>query len=248
VTELVISEITRMAGGFCVIGVERAKGHVRSLRPVPPYSNYWKKFPVERGARVTFKLSLRAAQPPHMEDRNAEYVGKASPLSESELVFLLRKAEVGATTQELFGCTLQASAQGGGALWACPEEATRSICGCEVVQVSFSFRWYPGQLRLGLVLPSGEGIQSLPVVDRDWNLFVERLAEQIPEEEDRRPRLRDFFEVFVEEQIKASPRRFARLGIARPKDGCCWLMLDTLFPLPRPEWVDEFKRFNSPGA
>jgi len=36
------------------------------------------------------------------------------------------------------------------------------------------------------------------------------------------------------------PHHFIRLGLTRPFHDLCWLMLDTLFPLPRREWLQEF--------
>jgi hypothetical protein len=31
--------------------------------------------------------------------------------------------------------------------------------------------------------------------------------------------------------------RFARIGLARPNSGRCWLMLDSLFPQPQESWL-----------
>jgi len=76
----------------------------------------------------------------------------------------------------------------------------------------------------------------LPVVDRDWFAFAKRW------DDESQSRLAGFFNWFIVDQIISSPIRFARIGLARPdKDGLCWLMLDSLFPLPKAEWVKEFK-------
>ena len=36
------------------------------------------------------------------------------------------------------------------------------------------------------------------------------------------------------------PHHFIRLGLARPFHDHSWLMLDTLFPQPNPDWLQEF--------
>ena len=36
------------------------------------------------------------------------------------------------------------------------------------------------------------------------------------------------------------PHHFIRLGPARPFHDLSWLMPDTLFPLPKPDWLQEF--------
>jgi hypothetical protein len=41
-------------------------------------------------------------------------------------------------------------------------------------------------------------------------------------------------------KIMSCPHHFIRLGLTRPFHDLCWLMLDTLFPLPRPDWLQEF--------
>jgi hypothetical protein len=115
-----------------------------------------------------------------------------------------------------------------------PVDARRSICGCKINSVSF--RFYPEKIRVALALESGETLYSLPVVDRDWLAFAKRLNDQSQD------RLKGFFNSFIVHQIMSSPIRFARIGLARPdRDGLCWLMLDSLFPLPMDEWVEEFK-------
>jgi hypothetical protein len=115
-----------------------------------------------------------------------------------------------------------------------PVDARRSICGCRLNSVRF--RFYPEKIRVALALESGETLDSLPVVDRDWLAFAKRL------DDESRDWFEGFFNSFIVEQIMSSPIRFARIGLARPyRDGLCWLMLDSLFPLPTDRWVEEFK-------
>jgi hypothetical protein len=41
-------------------------------------------------------------------------------------------------------------------------------------------------------------------------------------------------------KIMSCPHHFVRIGLTRPYKDVCWLMLDTLFPLPKAEWLEEF--------
>ena len=115
-----------------------------------------------------------------------------------------------------------------------PGDAKRSICGCEIN--SIRFRFFPDNIRVGMALESGETLDSLPVVDRDWHRFVALLNNQTTE------RLEAFFNSFVKKQVMSSHIRFVRIGITRPDgQGRCWLMLDSLFPLPINEWAKGFE-------
>lgn len=108
-TELLISEITLMRRGFCVIGLERNKEHFRSLRPIPRNSYAWNRFPYGRGDNVTFDLSAMLALPPHIEDRLARNHVKRGSVAEAELVNCLKQAEVATSVKELFGCDVHLS-------------------------------------------------------------------------------------------------------------------------------------------
>ena len=48
-TKLLITEITRMGPAFCVIGLQREKEQIHSIRPVPSSANGWPHFPHHRG-------------------------------------------------------------------------------------------------------------------------------------------------------------------------------------------------------
>jgi hypothetical protein len=242
-TELLISEITLMGEGFCVIGLERNKERFRSLRPIPRTSYAWKSFPYGRADNVAFDLSAMLVLPPHIEDRLARNDAKRGSVTEAELVKCLKQAEVATSVRELFGCDVHASPYGGASVYVDPKDGKRSICGCEAESVSFSFRFYPKQkqIRAALVLKSCESLQSLPVVDVEWHGFAADLANQANDKPNFQQRLQNFFDSFVREEIMSSPTRFARIGLSRSnRDGLCWLMLDSLFPMPKKEWLQEF--------
>jgi len=235
-TELLISEITLMQRGLCVIGLERSDGHFRSLRPIPPNSNAWKQFPYRRADKVAFDLSSSPGIAPHVEDRLSAKDRKSGSVTENELVDCLRKAETASSIKDLFGCRVHLSKRGGLAVYVDPSDAIRSICGCEIESISFSFRFYPEAIRAALALKSGETLDSLPVVDCEWREFAGDVAKQVGNQ------IEDCFDSFVKKQLLPSPIRFARIGIARPdREGLCWLMLDSLFPLPKKHWLKELK-------
>jgi hypothetical protein len=240
-TELLISEITLMGEGFCVIGLERGDKRFRSVRPIPRNSYAWNRFPYGRGDNVAFNLSTMLALPPHIEDRLARNDTKRGSVRETELVNCLKQAEVATSVKGLFGCDVHSSPHGGEAVYVDPKDGKRSICGCEVESVSFSLRFFPPRIRAALALKSGESLQSLPVVDVELLRFVTDLTSQVKDESSRRPQLQSFFDTFVRDEIMSSPIRFARIGLARSgRDGLCWLMLDSLFPMPKKEWLQEF--------
>ena len=234
-SELLISEITRMAAGLCVIGLERHKEGYSSLRPIPHGLTAWPQFPYYRADRMSFDLSLSpGVTEHHCEDRRAGNPRLVDSVSEGELVGCLKQAEVADSIKNLFGCDVHPSLRGGAAVYVNPVDARRSVCGCKINSVHF--RFYPEKIRVALALESGETLDSLPVVDRDWFAFAKRW------DDESQSRLAGFFNWFIVDQIISSPIRFARIGLARPdKDGLCWLMLDSLFPLPKAEWVKEFK-------
>lgn len=234
-TELVVSDITRMGTGFCVIGIEHGIWPFRSIRPRPQGALAWPAFTHQRGDRLLMDLSEIAVEAPHIEDRRAGTPRKVGSITESQVVACLKESETATTLRGLFGC--QPRHRSGEALYVEPAEAQRSICGCPVKNISFHFPF--SVFRAALALPSGESLPSLPVVDRDWNVFLEGLAPGSPAHV-APARLERFFNSFVRERVLAAGIRFARIGIIRPRQGCCWLMLDSLFPLPDPAWVDVF--------
>ncbi len=242
-TELLISEITLMGMGFCVIGLEHNIDRFRSLRPIPRSSYAWSKFQYGRADKVAFDLSSMPVTPPHIEDRLAANDKKLGSVTEAELVKCLKQAEVAASIKGLFGCDVHPSPRGGEAVYLNPQDGKRSICGCEVEDISFSFRFFPPKIRAALAMKSGESLESLPVVDTAWVGFATALASRLKDYVNFRSQLQGFFDSFVREQILSSAIRFARIGLARPdKDGLCWLMLDSLFPLPEDTWLKELNR------
>jgi len=238
VGELLVSEITRMNDGFCVIGLERVAGHFRSLRPLPRHGYAWMRFPYQRADKVAFDFRATLAVPPHTEDRGTANDRKVGFVSESELVSSLKQAEVAASVKDMYGCDAHMSRRGGDAVFVMPADAKRSICGCEVESIRFVFHFYP-KIRVSVALKSGERLESLPLVDADWSEFIAVLAEQVEGQTRIRSRLEELFGSLVYSQIRSSPLRFARIGLSRPdRDGFCWFMLDSLFPLPKKSWLE----------
>jgi hypothetical protein len=161
---------------------------------------------------------------------------KSAALREAEIVPYLRRAEVARSLPDLFGCKIHENKKGSG-LYAMPAEAQRSICGCETQNLRLEI--CANELRASLVLPSGEVLRDLPAVDHDWRNFVD--AALAPERgANRLARLERFLNSNFHYKIMSCPHHFIRLGLTRPYNGLCWLMLDTLFPLPPKEWLEEF--------
>ena len=231
-----------MRRGFCVIGLERNKDRFGSLRPIPQSSYAWNKFQYGRADKVAFELSSMPVTPPHIEDRLATNDRNLGSVTEVELVKCLKQAEVATSTNGLFGCDVHPSPRGGEAVYVDPENGKRSICGCEVEDISFNFRFYPPKIRVALAMKSGESLESLPVVDAAWVKCAKILASQAKNQTNLRSQLEGFFASFVQPQILSSAICFARIGLARPdREGVCWLMLDSLFPLPKDAWLKDFK-------
>ena len=237
-TRLLISEITLMAPGFCVIGVERQGETFRSIRPLPPHGNAWMHFPHKRGDVLEFNLQVTILARPHVEDRKSSGVpARRAEVSETELVGYLRRAEVASDPDGLFGCGMRPSAQGGNSVWAHPSEAQRSICGLSFDKLRF--RLFPESIRVALSCSSGESLRSLPLVDRDWREFLRQASERLTGA-NRGQRMEKFLNGALLDRILVSPDHFARIGITRvDENGCCWLMLDSLFPGPTKEWLEE---------
>jgi len=236
-TNLLITEITRMGPAFCVIGLRRNKEKVQSIRPVPTWVNGWLHFPYQRGEVLDCSLAPICGAPPHVEDRAlTREFRRSATIGESDTVAYLRKAECGDSLQSLFECSVYENKRGSGA-YALPAEARRSICGCHTQNLRLEL--CGKELRAILVLSSGELLRDLPVVDRDWLDFVDAaLAKNRGANQAAR------FERFLNSQfhckIMNCPHHFVRIGLTRPYRDVCWLMLDTLFPLPHTEWLEEF--------
>jgi hypothetical protein len=242
-TELILSDITVMGAGYCVIGLEKVRdGEFRSVRPLPPWGFAWREpFGFGRGDTVKAELRPARATPPHLEDHESGgLLDGGRRLSEADLVRSLRRAEVAEHLEELFGCRVQSSGQAGRALWVDPSDGHRSICGCDYTNLRF--RVFPEpegfNLRAELALRSNERIPSIPIVDRDWRRFVTRIMEQV-----RRTDPLAFVERFLNRVVTARMLAewevFARIGLPRPRRGQqCWLMLDSLFPQPAESWLE----------
>jgi hypothetical protein len=236
-TKLLITEITRMGAAFCVIGLQREKEKIQSVRPIPFFRNGWPHFPHERGDILECSLTPFSGAKPHVEDRvSTRGFLRTTAIPEAEIVTYLRKAEVSPCLHELFGCAVYENKNGSG-LYANPGEAQRSICGCEPQNLRLEL--CANELRATLVLPSGEGLRDLPFVDHDWRNFIDN-ALAPSRGANLVARLDRFLNSQFHSKIMSCPHHFIRLGLTRPYHDLCWLMLDTLFPLPQPEWLEEF--------
>jgi hypothetical protein len=235
--KLLITEITRMGPAFCVIGLHRENGKIHSVRPVTSTANSWLHFPYHRGDVLQCDLAPFSGAKPHIEDRvSTRGFQKESDVPEPEVVAFLHKAEIAGSLPDLFGCVLHENRNGSG-LHAMPLEPIRSICGTE--NKNLRLELCANELRATLVLSSGEVLRDLPVVDRDWRDFIDAaLAEG--RGANRVGRLERFLNSQFHYKILSCPHHFIRLGLTRPYHDLCWLMLDTLFPLPRQEWLEEF--------
>ncbi len=239
-TELVLSEITRMKWGHCVIGLESIGQGFRSIRPLPPRGNAWPApFVHARGSRLRFSLSRIRVEPPHMEDRSSTGIlGIMGTVTEIGLVNCLRRAEVAQELKDLFGCEVRETRHSG-RLYVKSGEGDRSICGCEFLNIRLER--VAGEMRAFLTLPSGETLRDLPVVDHDWNHFIE-LAEGQMSGVNRSRQLNRFLRDQVQAKLLNDPNHFVRIGLSRPFKAGCWLMLDSLFPLPQSAWLDDLDR------
>jgi hypothetical protein len=241
--EVILSDITVMGQGYCVIGLERLSPEsYRSVRPMPAQAFAWREpFPYNRGDCVRFDPVPTVASRPHVEDQQSRGLAKTGrSLSETELIECLRKAEVSLDLEHLFGCQMQRSTRRGKAVWVKPSAARRSICGCEYDNVGFRIYPEPGgfSLRAEVLLRSNERLNSVPVVDREWRRFTAELIKRIQRREPL-PLAQRFLNWSVRTRLLALPHRFARIGLPRPKaDQQCWLMLDSLFPQPVDSWLD----------
>jgi hypothetical protein len=243
VPELILSDITVMGPGYCVIGLERIKADsYRSVRPFPLRAFAWREpFPFRRGDGVRFTAIPTTIARPHVEDQQSRgLIHTREYRSEEELIGSLRKAEISGNLSDLFGCHVQAGDRGGRALCVNPREAQRSICGCEYSNLRFHV--YPESggftLRAEVILDSNERIPSIPVVDREWRRFVAQLVQRI-RRADPLPLAARLLNRSVAIKMLATPHRFARIGLPRPRaDQQCWLMLDSLFPQPNESWLD----------
>lgn len=241
--ELIISDITEMGSGLCIVGIERTGNGFRSVRPLPPVNYAWPSTtPCKRGSFVRFEPAPTSVKGPHTEDQSTCGLTPAGePLEEDELVDLLQHSETAENAEGLFGCGLRTERLGGNA-WVAPDIASRSICGCSCANLRFRTFLDAGKVKLVamLALTSGEVLHSVPLVDWVWRQFVAQLIERV-----RRPSARaeldNVFNQSIRPRIMDSSTRFLRMGLPRPRldESKCWLMLDSLFPQPDITWLDD---------
>ncbi|MGH9430819.1 MAG: hypothetical protein ACRD3T_04695 [Terriglobia bacterium] len=244
--EIVISDITLMWPGYCIIGLEPDdQGSFRSVRPMPWRRYAWlDPFTFNRGDWVRCPLAPASPRAPHFEDRQSgrlQQTGRA--LNEVDLIRRLETAEVASSLEGLFGCPVESDKPKGN-FWIDPSKGSRAICGCPYNNIRFRVFQDPKgvRLRAELVLPSDERLWTLPVVDREWNRFLMQVVKHFAEDQITfGSRTVRFLNDQVSRKLRQSPNRFARIGLARAKEGKCWLMLDSLFPQPTADWLDANK-------
>jgi len=238
-TELILSDVTRMGMGLCVIGLERTEGGYRSVRPGPTRGHAWpSQFPYHRGDRLQMELLPAVGEiPPHLEDhRSNGLMKKLGAHDEAELLACLRQAEMARSLKELFGCPVQVQRRGG-FIW--PTRARRSICGVENPRLRLKMEGR--EIRAMVGFPSGETAE-LKVVDRSWEAFVAAALAEM-QGLGRLDRLHRFFDGVLARAGEAG--RFVRIGVTRPSPRRCWLMADSVFPMPRHSWLEELLEENS---
>lgn len=225
-----------MGSGFCVIGLDRKSQSCCSIRPLPPRGNAWQPFPFIRGDILCFRLSFIPPATPHVEDRvSTGILRKAGHVAEGELVAHLRQAELAENLGRLFNCSVHEN-PGGSGVYVEPNAASRSICGCDVPNVRFQV--FPDAVRVTVLLPSGEALRDLPLVDRDWNEFICRVVQETTGA-NRLQRINRFFNGVIAERVLNNSNRFVRIGLSRKHNEKHWLMLDSLFPLPQQNWLNQ---------
>lgn len=233
-----------MGPGYCVIGIEQVSpGSFRSVRPFPPARGFaWREpFPHKRSDLVHGRfIPVTKARPPHTEDCQSLGLKRTGrSLGEAELVSALKQAEVTSGFEEMFGCAIVVPNSRGNC-WIPSGQGTRSVCGCEVKNIRFRIFQDPGRLtlRARLVCSSGERLETLPVVDREWVALLHRLVDHYKDHH-AVFRAEKFLNGVLRRELMNSPNLFARIGLARgTQDEKCWLMLDSLFPQPTDSWFD----------
>ena len=234
-TELILSEITRMKPGLCLIGIEPTSTGYRSVRPGPPFGNAWPlRFPYRRGDKLQFALSRMPKVTPHVEDHvSAGMPVQTGRIAEAELLACLRKAEVARSLRDVFGHKVCSKRRGA---WVLAKLANRSICGVEAQRIRLT--WEAKEIRASIILPSEETLPDLPVVDHSWHCFGEAALVRM-EGANKVQRLNRFLAQRFERGILDGEKHFLRIGLTRPVPNVCWLMVDTLFPFPRKSWLAE---------
>lgn len=234
-TELILSDVTRMAGGHCIIGLAKDGDRYKSVRPGPPKLHAWPAdFPHKRGDRLQFELTPGEQARPHVEDHASTGVLECcGRVAEEELLACLRRAEVAVSLVDLFGCAVTPGKRG--AHMHAPR-GQRSICGAEAAKVRLQCE--AEDVRAWIRLAWGELLLDLPVVDRSWFNFLKEVQTKM-DGANRVMRLNRY----LEQRMSEPTGFFVRIGLTRPhppRFGRCQLMLDTLLPMPRKSWVEEY--------
>ncbi|PYV18963.1 MAG: hypothetical protein DMG21_03340 [Acidobacteria bacterium] len=159
-SELILSDITIMGPGYCVIGLEQTNaGSFHSVRPLPQWGYAWREpFRFTRGDYVETQLTpARRPRPPHIEDRQSDGLRATErKLSDARLVEVLSLAEVSSSLEGLFGTDLRFDSPYGNR-WVQKGEGARSVCGVCFGNINFSvYKDQEPKLCAQVVLPSNE--------------------------------------------------------------------------------------------
>ena len=249
--DLLISDITLMGDRFCVIGLAPVPNGFVSIRPIPHSSYGWNGFVHGRGDVVRFAGhdNSSAPTPPHGEDwQTTQFrcpaADRIKTVSEGALVKSLKRAEVADELRNFFGALPKTTR--GGSAYIAPASAARSIAGCAFGSVSLDVFHFNTKIRVAVALSSGESLRSLPLVDSAWRDFIQLAGKK--NEALRKPakRLQEFINSVVVSDANVGAQRFIRLGLSRPfsnvgdtAEPVCWVMVDSIFPQPKREWLAE---------
>jgi len=244
--EVILSDITMMRDGYCVIALEQiAPDAFRSVRPSPLWGFAWRSpFPHRRGDHVECDLRPRTgAHAPHVEDlQPGDLKPTGRKTAERDLIRCLRQAEFAENLHDLFGADLHTA--GGGNAWMMASEAKRSICACRYKNIWFQLFHNAAGLRLRakLGLYSGDTLRSLPVVDVEWQRFIDAAFPKGVRAGEIQA-VTNTFNRALYPHLRNAMRAYARIGLAREDEaGKCWLMLDSLFPQPQPGCLDRIRQ------
>lgn len=176
-TELILSDVTRMAGGYCIIGLLKDGHRYKSVRPLPRTRNAWPPtFSFKRGDLLKFDLTAIPVVRPHVEDfRSSGIPSCEDRISEEELLACFRHAEVANSVTEMFGCKVTPGGRHGAHVRA--RAASRSICGAEAQRLRLNC--VGRDVRAWVGFPWGESLLDLPLVDRSWFDFLREVQKNM---------------------------------------------------------------------
>ena len=214
---------------------QRERQKFQSIRPIPASAHSWNYFPHQRGDILEFSLTPFSGASPHVEDRvSMRDFRKTAAVAEPEVASYLGKAECSDSLRGLFECAIHENRQGSGVYALRPRPgarsavATRRISGWSFTGMSCEPRWCSFQVKSRGTCPWLTAI--------GWTLRMpRRIAGRIAPQSHR-----SHLSPTSQYRIMSCPHHFVRIGLTRPYREVCWLMLDTLFSIPKADWLEEF--------